>query len=448
MTLLSLLACAGFAPLPDGAYERQAPSALTTDRAFVIESDNDENLPGAYGIRTSSAWWSSTSTGGFSGADYRVAPTARVADGARFWFRTDATRCYTVDARWTPEANRASAATFVFQDATGRELGRTTVDQTTGGTTWTPLGEVDFPAGDNQVVLSRWAAPGAYVVADAVRLTPCDEASAPNAPTGGETATDTGGTAPVAASASIASPADGATVDNPVTFTVAGSGVDRLVLSADGWVMKDWRPAEEGWSQTYTFSQTGARTVLLDAYDATGARIASDTVDLTILADGVDLAVPYFYQYDNAYEPSGTCGVTSTAMALNYRFPGRATPDSLYLRYGKPAAQSPSGIAAIYEAEGLYAEWGLYGTRDTLLDHLDAGRPVVVHGFWTGAGHIAVIVGYDENDWIVNDPAGDWYTCYGCGEADHIRYPRGGSWDDELSVDGDIWYSTADRVPF
>ena len=69
MTLLSLLACAGFAPLPDGAYERQAPSALTTDRAFVIESDNDENLPGAYGIRTSSAWWSSTSTDGFSGAD-------------------------------------------------------------------------------------------------------------------------------------------------------------------------------------------------------------------------------------------------------------------------------------------------------------------------------------------------------------------------------------------
>jgi uncharacterized protein YvpB len=162
----------------------------------------------------------------------------------------------------------------------------------------------------------------------------------------------------------------------------------------------------------------------------------------------VDLDVPYFYQYDNRYEPGSTCGVTSTAMALNWWLPGHTTPDELYQAYGKSQAQSPSGIAAIYRAEGLSAASTTTGTRAEIRAHLDAGRPVVVHGWWTSAGHIAVIVGYDDADWIVNDPAGDWYTCYGCGEADHVRYPLGGAWDAEMSVDGDVWFSVSDTAAF
>jgi hypothetical protein len=135
-------------------------------------------------------------------------------------------------------------------------------------------------------------------------------------------------------------------------------------------------------------------------------------------------------------------------MALNWWLPGHTTPDELYETYGKAQAQSPSGIAEIYEGEGLAALHSMTGTRAEILEHLDAGRPVVVHGFWTSSGHIAVIVGYDEADWIVNDPAGDWYVCYGCGEADHVRYPRGGAWDADLSVDGDVWLSVSDVNPF
>ena len=45
--------------------------------------------------------------------------------------------------------------------------------------------------------------------------------------------------------------------------------------------------------------------------------------------------MPYFYQYDNDYEPSGTCGVTSAAMLVDTFHPGSVTPDSLYRAYGK-----------------------------------------------------------------------------------------------------------------
>jgi predicted double-glycine peptidase len=133
---------------------------------------------------------------------------------------------------------------------------------------------------------------------------------------------------------------------------------------------------------------------------------------------------------------------------LGYWTQQTVDPDTLYRTYGKGQAQSPEGLAQLYAWEGLYSSSGRDATRAELRQHLDAGRPVVVHGDWTGSGHIVVLVGYTETDWIVNDPAGDWYTCYGCGEADHIHYPLGGAWDDAMSWDGDIWYSVASTTSF
>jgi hypothetical protein len=74
---------------------------------------------------------------------------------------------------------------------------------------------------------------------------------------------------------------------------------------------------------------------------------------------------------------------------------------------------------------------------------LENGDPVIVDGFWTSAGHIAVLVGFDSTGWIVNDPAGDWYLGYGSGGGEAVHYPYGSTWDDDLSWDGDIWWSTA-----
>lgn len=244
----------------------------------------------------------------------------------------------------------------------------------------------------------------------------------------------------------LVSPDDGATVANPVTFTIAATGVLMVGLDADGYALGDpWDPASST-ELSYTFNGTGyARLVTLSGYDETGAVVATDSVTITVESDGVQLDVPYFYQYDNDYEPGSTCGLTSGAMMVDFWHPDSVTPDSLYAAYGKSQGQSPSGLAELYEAEGLDADWTTSGTRDEIRAHLDAGRPVVTHGWWTSAGHVAIIVGYDDTDWIVNDPAGDWYDCYGCGGGEAVRYAIGGAWDELMSTDGDLWYSVGWR---
>lgn len=261
-----------------------------------------------------------------------------------------------------------------------------------------------------------------------------------------DTAADTG--TPTPPRVEILSPADGAEVENPVRFEVELAGVARATLDADGYALGVVDVPGVS-TLTYTFSGVGyPRTLTLRGEDAAGATVATDTITVTVDAPGVELDVPYFYQYDNRNEPGATCGITSAAMVLADAGDATVTPDVLYTRYGKAQGQSPAGLAEIYAWEGLFADHGLSGTRAELRAHLDAGRPVVVHGYWTGAGHIAVLIGYTDSDWIVHDPAGDWSVCYGCGGGEAVRYPLGGAWDDAMSVDGDIWWSVGSPTAF
>jgi hypothetical protein len=257
----------------------------------------------------------------------------------------------------------------------------------------------------------------------------------------------------------LLSPGDGATVENPVTFEVHAEGVARVQLQADGWPLGEaWNPRSQS-TLTYTFTDTDYdRVVTLEGLDDHGQVIVTDVITVAFSGDATASEpvatgfrdVPYHYQYDNRYEPSATCGVTSAAMLVSSWYgTGFVTPDELYLAYGKGQGQSPSGLSQLYGWEGLYSRSGSNATRDELRSHLDAGRPVVVHGFWTSAGHIVVLVGHDETGWLVNDPAGDWFVGYGSGvQADGIHYAYGGSWDQDMSWDGDIWWSAADTVAF
>jgi hypothetical protein len=58
----------------------------------------------------------------------------------------------------------------VIFDVNGTKLGDVTQDQRTSGGQWNVLGTWTFPAGWNRVVVSRWAAQGSVVVADAIRV--------------------------------------------------------------------------------------------------------------------------------------------------------------------------------------------------------------------------------------------------------------------------------------
>ena len=124
-------------------------------------------------MEVSSAWWSSANTKGYYNTGYWVAPTEGVSDPAHFYFQTDTERCYSVDAWWPSGSDRSSAITWVGWDESDREVGRTTVSQQSNGGKWNRLGQWTFPAGWNQVMLSRWTTAGSFAVADALKLTPC-----------------------------------------------------------------------------------------------------------------------------------------------------------------------------------------------------------------------------------------------------------------------------------
>lgn len=162
--------CGDGAPPSGGTPAGSAP----TGSQFVIDSNNGANQTDWFEVEVSASWWASANVKGFWNTGYWVAETAAVSDPARFWFLTDASRCYTVDAWWTAASDRPTSVTWIGYDENMAEVGRKTVNQTINGGKWNELGDWTFPDGWNQVALSRWTTAGDYVVADAVRLTPCN----------------------------------------------------------------------------------------------------------------------------------------------------------------------------------------------------------------------------------------------------------------------------------
>ncbi len=148
--------------------------------------------------------------------------------------------------------------------------------------------------------------------------------------------------------------------------------------------------------------------------------------------------VPYYYQYDNRLAPWASCQNTSIAMVLAH-YGWRGKPDDITAAFGRYRAQSPAGLASVFNTlarrSGVartatpYANGSLAGIRA----ELDAGRPVIVHGYFTTSGHVVVVTGYDAHGYYVNDPAGVWSETFKGG------YPYSGtSW-----AGADVYYGRA-----
>lgn len=138
---------------------------------FVIDSNNAANDTSKYYIEVSSSWRSSANVSTYYNTGYWYAPTGDVSDPARFWFQTGSETCYDVEAWWPAAVDRPSNTAYIGFDESEREVGRGWVNQTVNGGRWNRLGTWRFPAGWNQVALSRWTTAGKNAVADAVRLT-------------------------------------------------------------------------------------------------------------------------------------------------------------------------------------------------------------------------------------------------------------------------------------
>jgi hypothetical protein len=138
---------------------------------------------------------------------------------------------------------------------------------------------------------------------------------------------------------------------------------------------------------------------------------------------GHDPVVPFYSQLENAYEPHATCSVTSMAMVLDFykltsqQALGKRTPDYLYERFGKRG--TVPGLAEVFntiavEKGSPMRDTGLVnGTLAQLQAAASQGKPTIVHGWFTGPGHIMVVTGYDGTHYTVNDPYGKWLLTTG-----------------------------------
>jgi len=115
----------------------------------------------------SSNWFSTTSTPGYFGTDYRARTTGSVSDRARFDASLSQGGQWKVYARWTSASNRATAAPYVVYHAAGSTT--VSVNQQANGGQWVLLGTWNFNPGLNKVELSCWTSSGQYVVADAIK---------------------------------------------------------------------------------------------------------------------------------------------------------------------------------------------------------------------------------------------------------------------------------------
>lgn len=125
--------------------------------------------------------------------------------------------------------------------------------------------------------------------------------------------------------------------------------------------------------------------------------------------DGKILEVPYLSQLDNNLNPTGSCNVTSIAMCLK-AVGIEVTPDELYQEMESTGLirHSPQDLQVISERRGATNDLTVSGTPQDLKDAIDTGKPCAIHGYFTSSGHIIVVIGYDEDGFVVHDPYGQY----------------------------------------
>ena len=222
----------------------------------------------------------------------------------------------------------------------------------------------------------------------------------------------------------------GTTCTNPCTFkTNTSENIYRVEYIVDGWSIGS---TEDFWGYfpiTYSFQQTESRELTIIGYGKEGQELTTQELNIDIEDGSPYTSIPYFYQYSNSIHPSSTCQNTSIAMLLSH-FGWNGVPDDITRDWGKNYAQSPAGLADVFNT--LANENGISqrlepvtnGTLNQLKTELEMDRPVIVHGYFTGYGHVVVVLGYDEQGYWVNDPAGEWTESFQGG------YPYG--WNSDV----------------
>lgn len=141
-----------------------------------------------------------------------------------------------------------------------------------------------------------------------------------------------------------------------------------------------------------------------------------------------DPEVPYFFQYANRLHPGSSCQNTSVAMVLSH-LGWLGVPDDITSTWGKDYAQSPHNLSSMFNtiasSENLSSMLvtDTSGSLDEFRNLASTGNVLIVHGYFTGYGHVLVVTDYDGTHYTVNDPAGVWRGTFKGG------YERSGATD-------------------
>ena len=159
---------------------------------------------------------------------------------------------------------------------------------------------------------------------------------------------------------------------------------------------------------------------------------------------------PYFYQLANGNNPYGSCQNTSIAMVLKH-YGANVTPDEISNYWGTSRAQTVSGLRDVFNAEAAYlgisqrVQSTQYGSISRINQNLVDGKPVIVHGYTTGYGHVLVLVGFDGTYYYAHDPYGKWdQVPYSSGYTNtssagrYVKYHKDAI-RDAFAPDGYVW---------
>ncbi|HNW36498.1 MAG TPA: C39 family peptidase [Candidatus Ozemobacteraceae bacterium] len=157
--------------------------------------------------------------------------------------------------------------------------------------------------------------------------------------------------------------------------------------------------------------------------------------------------VPYFSQWDNTIDDFATCQNTSIAMTLN-SLGWKGSPDDITGEFGRKLGQTPDGVAEIINT--LAARSGLpYRAKSheaplaSFKEAVTKGLPVITHGWFTKSGHVVCVKGYENGNYIVNDPAGKWNeemygSINGWVSGEDVQYDAESF---EKAIEDDVWYT-------
>jgi hypothetical protein len=259
--------------------------------------------------------------------------------------------------------------------------------------------------------------------------------------------------------------ASGTTFRSGVQGTIAGTvtgPIATLEATVDGFPLNGngggvVRVTNGAFSFPVTFEQVGAaRRLVLRGLSTSGAALAEATRTISVSEGTTTAGTPrYFYQYSNRINPTGSCQNTSIAMMLGlFGAPASHTPDVISQQWGTSRAQTVAGFKEVFDAEARFLGLpvrALSSDASTIADvraDLAAGRPVVVHGYFTSFGHVMVLTAYDAatNEYVAFDPAGRWsqqfknggYSQANSTEGRGVRY-RASAVDNAIGFDGRVW---------